>query len=468
MSTQHLLPSDYAWLTCCLLLAPLLMGHHPSFPAPLQFVPMDADVDSSVDDEDWVLVATMGFISSERSHELACKEAFGVDGVLYAGVLGPSHYAMAAGQEVAITFDSCNLDESHPVDGWIVDVAASPPDRLAVLTNRPQGDHVYISTDGGQSLQDPVAIDADLRSTSIEWLDDQQVAASAFDDQSGDAHLVVIDNASQSTSIREFDSQLRYPFLLAADGDSIVSAARRPDFGSTPALTWGSTGDPDRHDADLETWPIGGDINTDAVWAAPVQDDWDDDWTGVAVGDDEGHLEFDERLEDHDTRCVVDDADGLWICSNGFAEAYEIWRVDNGEDPEPFYRLAYLDGPRTDCPDDSDVAQTCPDQWELIEGDIPQRPLDADDDYDEQPPDDNGNDGPDRLPDWHDDVIGNGSDGADDDQPSEDDANPDDAACAQVTTPSTLAIYLAAIVLVAAAARFVTTRRRDRKATDRR
>ncbi len=430
---------------------------------------MDADVDDSVDDEDWVLVATMGFISSDRSDEVACKEAFGVDGILYAGVLGPSHYAMAAGDEVAVTFDGCNLDASHPVDGWIVDVTASPPDRLAVLTNRPQGDHVYISTDGGASLEDPIAIDADIRLTSIEWLDNHRVAASAFDEETGAAHLIVVDGPAHSSTIREFDSQLRYPFLLAADGDSIVSAARRPDFGSTPVLAWGDVDDPDRHDADLETWPIDGDINGNSVWAAPVQDDWDDDWMGVAVGDDEGILEIDERLADHDARCVVDDGDGLWVCSNGFAEAYELWRVDDGDDPQPFYRLAYLDEPRTDCPNDSDVAQICPDQWELVKGEIPRRALDGDGEYDEQPPDDDADDIADSLPDWHDDVIGGGDDGAGGDgRSSGDDSQPDDPACAQATTPSTLAIDLVAFLLIIGIARFVTTRRRDRRAPDRR
>lgn len=423
------------WLAALVGLAIFLMGHHPPFPGPLEYVPLD----ESTDDTGWELVATPGFVSSEQPDQLVCKEAFGVEGNLYGAVLGPSHYAMAAADGLAVTFDGCHLDELHDVEGEIIDIAARPGGRLAVATVASDDDRLYVSTDGGHTLQESIPAGEQLRLTGVDWIDDDRVAVSGYDDSFDDrgAGQFLVASIEENDWIRRdaFDTDLRYPFLFAADTDGVAVAGRSSAEHSELVLAWGPPQQPDAHTDELPRWPKFADTEDGRVWVAPLEDAWDRDWTGIAVGDDGGQLQPDPRFDDHDTRCVVRDGEGLWVCSSGYAEAYEIWRADDGYDPDPFYRLATLEGPRTECPDDSAVARLCPDAWELIVDDIPRRPLDSDDEA--PPPDQDAHFEPDDdPPDPH--------DATDDEGDSAEDSSNAKAACHQARNRN---IWLFALIL---------------------
>lgn len=456
-------------LVVMLALVPLMMGHHPSFPAPLEFVPGDG----ATDQEDWVFVVTPGFITGERSDELVCKEAFGAEGRLYAAALGTDHYAMATDDGVAVTFDGCNRDRLHTLEGWAVDLAGYGDDRLAVISGESEHDRVFWSTDGGDSLDNSIQFDDQYQLTALEWLDSDRVVVSGFEntfDEPGLGWMFIIDvTADQIVEQTELNDELRYPFVLAAGDGTIAAAARSDGFESTSRLVWGPADAPDTHWETIDAWPADADVSGDTVWAGPLYDGWDDDWTGLAVGDAEGNLEEDERLADHDVMTVTEDGDGLWIGSSGFAEAYELWRMDDGYDPQPFYRLAYLEGPRSDCPDDSDVAQICPEYWDLVEPEIPRRSLDGGDDDDEDN-DTDRDDGPDRdrtpsngdddLPGWYDDVMG-----GDDDESDRQDDDAAQTACAQAagSPPMTALLIMALMAMLALYRAAITAHRRDRR-----
>ena len=357
------------------LMGPLLMGHHPGFPAPLDFEPIEAG-----DGEDWVLVATPGFISSTDATRLICKEAFGAQGDLYAAVMGTHHYAVDAGDGVAVTFDGCDVDRFHPIgDGWIIDLSARGDSHLAFAVGDTGGDQIYWSVDGGDTLEGVQAVDETLMVTAVDWFDDRHIVATAFEDDDfatrGDGYLMTIDIDSDQLDVVPIGDGLRFPYLMATGGGMIASAVR---VDQRIELVWGPLDDVTRHRVELDVWPLRASMGDDnevyvALFAVYAE------WIGVAVATAEG-LVIDPRLADRDARCVVADGDGLWICSSGFAEAYELWRVDDGYEPQPFYRLAYLEGARDDCPAGSAVAEVCPEQWEQLDGEIPQRPLELDDD----------------------------------------------------------------------------------------
>ena len=210
-------------------------------------------------------------------------------------------------------------------------------------------------------------------------------------------------------------------------------------------------------------------------------------WTGAAVAHDQS-LEADPRLNGHSVRCVVSDNNGLWACSSGIEEAFELWRLDEEQDLSPVYRLASLEGPRSDCPPHSEVAQICPDHWSLVEATIPSWTIDddqddSDDDNSDDSDEDNESDPPDSdddsddhdgsddssqpndsggLPDWWDDHH----DGQGPDEDSRHDDDDDDGrACStsggQLAPP--LLIIIAAVVLLRGRLRPTITCRRDRR-----
>ena len=391
------------------LLIPWLMAHHPGFPSPLDMVPLE--------EEDWVLVTTPGFVSSAQERELICKEAFGATGLLYAAVMGPTHFAVENEDGLAVTVDGCDVQYFYPLSGWIVDLASRGGERLAFVVDEVDEDRLYWSVDGGASLAGDLGIDPDLTVTAVDWIDDRQVVLSAFHEANftdrGSGRLVVVDIVDQTTREVVLEEGLQFPYLMATDSDALVLAAR---VGQGIELVWGPLDDPDRHRVELEIWPLRAAIGEGGEVYVVLFEIYAE-WTGLAIATDEG-LSTQPRFSHRDVRCVVVDAGGLWLCSSGIAEAYELWRVDGAEEPKPFYRLAYLEGPRSDCPADSAVAQTCPQLWEQVVDEIPRRPLEIE----EEP----GLDEP-TLPEWLEETI----DGAEQ-IPLEEEDEDSSGRCAQV------------------------------------
>lgn len=409
---------QWGWMVPLIFLLPLLMAHHPGFPAPLDFVPLEEQ-----GGEDWVLVTTPGFVSAAEPTELVCKEAFGVTGQLYAAVLGTHHYAMDTGNGLAVSFDGCNVDRFHPIDGWLVDLAARGDSRLAFVSEEPEGDRIQWSLDGGDTIAGSTLIDENLNITAIQWFDDERIVATAYHQEDfsdrGAGHLLKLDVRTEDIEVMSMSEKVRFPYLLATSDEKIASASR---VDQHIEVVWGPLEDPDRHGVEVDVWPLRADFADDETLLVVLFTVYAE-WTGVALATEEG-LQTDPRLADRDARCVVADGDGLWLCSSGFAEAYELWRIDGADEAKPFYRLAYLEGPRTDCPQDSDVAQRCPKAWESIKDEIPQRSLDGE----KIPPNEGGEDSGERpneeeqssangggnndLPDWFDDAV----DGSDDEE----------------------------------------------------
>ena len=357
------------WLFAVLLLVPLLMAHHPGYPAPIALDTVD-DADQG---DGWVMTATPGLIRGSDSPALICKEAFGATGNLYAAVLGDTHFAVAANEGLAITFDGCYVDAFHPINGRQVDVASQGSDLIAVAASDIGQDRIYYSLDGGLTLADPVDVDAGLRLTGVGFSDSDHLVATAFDDDAdprGQARLVVVTNLDTTPTVEthSYASGLRYPYLFAADHGQVAVALRD---NISPMAAWGPPDDPGRYIDDLNTWPLHAQIDADgSLRIGPITEDW----TGLWHSDDQHELQAMPDLDGHDTRCIVANGDDFWLCSSGAVEAYELWRLTTGDDPpslNPIYRLAYLDGPRDDCPPDSEVAQICPDHWTLTEATIP-------------------------------------------------------------------------------------------------
>ncbi len=370
-----------------LLLSLGLVAHHPSYPAPLELVSLDSESAQDAATAPWVLITTVGFVSSEADNHLICREAFGVQGPLYAAVLGPNHFVVAGQQGLMVSLDGCHIDAEHTVDGWLVDVASRGDSLVATASSDQDGDILHWSSDGGLTLDDSLAIEEGFKITGLGWTDDHTLVATAFDDEHdelrGAARLVVVDISAPTprAEIVEYAYPLRYPYLFAVDDQKVAVAARD---SATPILLWGPLHKPDRRQVELETWPLFADFGVDGdIRVAPV----DDDWRGAAVVTDEV-LETEPRLSDQDVRCIVADAHHQWVCSSGVEELYELWLLDDGDDPLPVYRLNELEGPPSDCPDDSEVAQICPEYWELVEATIPSRPADED----TSPGDDDEND----------------------------------------------------------------------------
>ncbi len=397
---------QYRWLALLWLLGLFLMAHHPPYPAILEYFPFDDTVNGA--EADWALLTTPGFVASDEPTGLMCKEAFGVEGLLYAAVLGPTHFAMAAVDGVAVTRDGCDVDVLHPVDGRIIDMDGRA-DVLVVSVSQAGGDGLYASLDGGDSLERVATFSEELTTTAVGLVEESVAVVSAYvtgGEQRGQARLLIVDLDDNTVEVFEDPEGHRYPYVFAASG-GLVAWAARGDI--RPYILWGPAQEPDRHRVELDVWPLFATFGEDGqLWISGL----DEQWQGAARATPD-ELEVDARLVEHNTNCAVPDADGLWVCSDGFAEAYELWRLDGSEEKQPFYRLAYLEGVRQSCPEESAVTQVCPGVWELLQSSIAQREL-----PDDQPVDPGDGDG-----DSSGDLEGPG---AGDSEASEGDGNGDD------------------------------------------
>ncbi len=437
------------WPLVLLILSPLLMAHHPGYPAPIDL----SFVDDADQGDGWVMTTTPGLVRASDPQALICKQAFGVSSNLYAAVLGDTHYALAAEEGLAITLDGCHLDAFHPLEGRPVDVASKGDDRVAIALSEVGGDTIHISLDGGLTLEDPIDVDEGLRLTGLGFSDDDHLVASAFDDDAdprGQAKLVVITDLEDGPQIdiQSYESGLRYPYLMDA-GHQRVAVALRDNI--TPMAAWGPANDPDAHLQPLDTWPLHGHIDPDRrLRIGPLTPEW----TGLWHADDQGALHSVAALEDHDTRCTYAVDDDLWVCSSGAAQAYELWRLspwESADAPDPIHRLAYLQGPRQDCPPDSEVAQICPDHWSLVEATIPAwEPDDPDDSDEPDDPDEPGEPGEEANPNEPDPSFPPPP-GSTPVEPPQDDPSTDEessAGCAHLPSQRTEVTTLLALVLL--------------------
>ena len=413
---------DRWWsMALVILIAPFVMAHHPSYPAPLE---LELLGDESADG-DWVLVTTPGFVRQGSSTQLICKEAFGATGPLYSAVLGPTHYAMATPEGLAVTRDGCDVDHFHPLPGWVADVAGRGDDRIAAVVDVADGSEVFWSVDGGTTLQGPIETAQGIKITGVDWIDDRRLVATAFDDDASLRGAAValsadLDQAGVDWEYHHYGDDLRYAYLFAtgenSQGTGIIVAALRQ--GADPLLVWGPVDDPGRHRVELSTWPLNADVGPGGqVYVAPISEEWH----GAARAED-GVLHHDQRLTGQDVRCVVDDGQGLFICSSGVSEDHELWRLKPDQPQEPIYRLADLEGARSDCPDHSAVAQICPERWELIKDTIPRRPLADEEDGEEEQEEQGEEEQDDGMPGWFEDHLHDDSpQSGDDTEPGEED-----------------------------------------------
>lgn len=388
-------------LFCATLMAsPLVHAHHPSYPAALQFVPHE---------QEWTLITTSGFVDSRFPEELICKEAFDVTGRVYATVLGPGHYAVASESGLAITRDGCSIAVDHALSGRILDLH-SQGDVILGLEVGLGPDILQMSTDGGDTLTPIATLPDRFQGTTVKVLSEQEGLVAGFDKRiatRGEAILLRINLDTGALTELVLGETIRFPFLFAVNSTTtsadnaqspIAWVARNP---VDPTLFWGPLNDPTRYNAPLDYWPIWADFDTDQnVWLGGL----DLDLLGLARGNAQGFT-LDERFVNQTVTCITADGDGLWICSDGFADDFEVWRVDGQADPEPFYRLAYLQGPRQ-CPAHTAVGRKCGESWALVAPEIPGGgPSTPPDSPDPDPPTGGDTDSEPDLPDWVTDPI---------------------------------------------------------------
>lgn len=337
-----------------------LAAHHPSYPAPLEFIIHDM----SAEEEQWTLLSTSGFVDSRFPSELICKEAFGVQGLLYATVLGPGHYAMASEAGLTITLDGCSIAAEHTMEGRILDLHSSGESILALEVGIGP-DRLWYSSDGGLTLELIGELPTDFQGTTVKVLSSERGVVVGFTNTiatRGAGRLFEISFEDSALLDRPLEEDVRFPFLFAANSEEIAIVARWP---VQPHLFWGPPDAPLRDAAGLEYWPINANFDAQGgIWLGGL----DLDLEGLGRGDDLGFT-YDPRFDSQTVTCVTPDQEGLFVCSDGFADGYEVWRANNDEEPQPFYRLAELTGPRG-CPAGTAVAEHCPTAWDLVAPEI--------------------------------------------------------------------------------------------------
>ncbi len=331
--------------------------------------PLATDV-MGVGDSQWVLQTNFGLITSDAPHHYVCEEAFAGGEDFQVGVLGLHEWLLFNHDNIIYTADGCNFETRQDLPRKPAGVAVSDDhSRAAYLLNvtaDPSQSGVWWTDDAAESVQ---RVDFDASSLHLSravFLDDARLLVSGYssaDADRGAARLVIVNLDDGTTTDLGGTDGLKYPYVFDAASDWIVWLARD---GDAQKIYWGPTDDAARYSTEVASWPSG------AVLAADGQTVWIsgalDQAHGVVVGDTSADPVFSTTLDDHSAMCVGLIGQDHYLCARRDREGHDLSSVGADGGVEPVVNFADLQGPRSDCPADSQTVTTCATVWpELAE-----------------------------------------------------------------------------------------------------
>ena len=369
---------------------------------------------------DWVFHVNFGIITSDDTTRYVCEEAFSGGERFRVAPLGLHEWVIFTADAIYRTEDGCDFEKVEALPKIPSDADSLPGASVVaytVNTDSAETTGVFVSEDAGATFRKLDIEVAQRQFTRVEVIDAQTVLVSAYSkdaEAQGQAELLEVSLAEDSVSSLEVTDGLKYPYLLDVNADAIVWQAST-DRGQS--LFWGTVAEPTRDEFPLSAWPNGVALSRDGT----------EFWIAAANTGNKGltHATSADMMvdiaADHSGLCVGRAADSVYACASDEREGHELSRVV-GADIEPAVSFEDIAGPRTSCPEGSDVATTCPAVWPELAQSLGIEVEDGNDDGDED-----GDDG--------DDDGGGGDEGV----------------CSSVGghAPSGVHLFLASLVIVA-------------------
>lgn len=316
-----------------------------------------------VDQGEWVLRTNFGIISSQAPDRFVCEEAFLGGDRFFVAPLGTTTWVTFGETSIHRTEDGCEFEKVDDITSRIEDVDQDPASDGVVYVANGEGAGVFYSTDAGKTFEAVGTLDAErFQITSVRFLDATTLVVGTYDrDGEGAANVVTIDVTTGTTEPLQLDTQVTYPYVIAAGAERVVINAR----AEVQTLFVGTPDQPTMHARPSqpgETWPTGAAIAEDGSRIFIAGLFLGNGLTSAEWNDTE--LDWQSSLEPTQVGCVEESAGALLVCSSSTAGARQgdLLALDEAMQMMPLVIFERIEGP-SQCPAGTDVATVCPLVW---------------------------------------------------------------------------------------------------------
>lgn len=309
--------------------------------------------------DSWGLKTNFGYMSSSFEG-FVCEEAF-LGGEKFSIVpLDESRWIAFGQSAIYVTEDRCTFENVKSLELVPAD-ADGDGEYAAYVANDLDNEGIWYTSDFGQTWSRADYDFEDIQLTSIRFAAEGKAFVGGYDrTDSGAAVVLEFDAPSGTVTPLPIGEGLKYPYVLAAQGDQLAWLGR----ADSQTVFWGSTEDPARHELPVETWPSGAAIDSEdnVLWISGLENG-----KGLTVGRlVEDEVEWTELIPETTARCVGRHNDQTYVCSmRRFDEADLVVVGDDGSLTE-VSDFREMRGP-LECPADTPVGDICPLVWVEID-----------------------------------------------------------------------------------------------------
>ncbi len=316
----------------------------------------------AVGEEQFVVRANFGVLTSDAPQSFVCEEAFlGGDGWLL-GALGPTEWVTFGQTSVQRTTDGCSFEKVRDLPQRPSDAHAHRTSGvLAYTMNGDEDAGVWFSTDRGATFSRVEGIAGAMNElTGVRVMSADTIIVSGYErEMEGGARAWAVTTADGSSTSLPLPDGLTFPYVMSARAGRLALLARSEgqklfwgsieDFGAAQPLSLTSYPTGAIMAEDGQTLWIGGTDGGKAITRGTIVDDT---------------VTWEEIAPDAVASCIGGDEDDLYLCGLGRLDGADLFRLD-GDSASPVLDFQTVEGPR-DCPDGTDVGDVCPVVWNEI------------------------------------------------------------------------------------------------------
>ncbi len=286
----------------------------------------------------------------------ACEEAFLGGDAWKVGVFSDTEWITFGSDNIKRTEDGCSFETIKEIDSIVGDIRVSPDQKTVIYSaNGGSEPGIWISKDRGKSFQ-PVSYDvAGLQVTGLRFLNNNTFLVSAYDTSKAGAGLLISFSTQDPKPVPiSIPADVTFPYLLDANENGFVWLGRL----EAQTIFVGSTENSDEVRYLPESWPVGAALSADGqnIYIGGVSEG-----SGIAVGT-KSTGEFKTIVADQVVDCLNRVGDKIYTCGLERRDGFDVFELEN-ETLKGVSKFTNINGPRNDCPADSDVSTICPIVW---------------------------------------------------------------------------------------------------------
>lgn len=303
-----------------------------------------------------LIQANFGVIS-DSIDGYVCEEAFIGGDAWKIGVFSDTEWLVYGSDNIKRTEDGCTFETIKDVDSIVGDIRISPDQKTVVyFANGGSEPGIWFSKDRGRTF---TIIDFDvagLQLTRARFENDSTLLVSGYDTtKEGQGFLLSISTQTLEPEQLTIQDGVTFPYLLDANENGIIWLGR---LDERQTIFVGSKENTDEVRYIPSTWPIGAALSLDGqtIYVGGVNDG-----AGIAVGERETG-EFKTIVEDNIIDCLDRIGEKIYTCGLERRDGFDVFELEN-ETLKGITQFTNIDGPRSDCNEESPVTVVCPIVW---------------------------------------------------------------------------------------------------------